>query len=177
MLRVQTIPRVKAIRDTVEEMKQTDFETNFKGAQSITKFSTNMLLFRKYIFSVVYVNDKICMAAFRDLLDMKILVDVLCLNLNLMRISDRRYAAMMWFGRKVKARNAKDKPNAETEVCETQSVSASRSSVAFNNFIKIIDQQEKSQDPAQSIDNRSQFSDFSLKLNQLRRMSEDYFDF
>ena len=50
----------------------------------------------------------------------------------------------------------------------------SKGSVTLNDFYRIFQNQEQ---PQSQIDNRSQFSEFSLKLNHSRRMSEDFFDF
>ena len=88
-----------------------------------------------------------------------------------MQKADIKQMALMWFAGE-KINKNKERERKDTEEVETKEVS--RISGNFNHFVKIFDSQEK---PQAQIDNRSQLSDFSLRLNPYRKTSEDFFDF
>ena len=71
--RIQTIPRVKEMREAFEEIKTKPIQNYFKRSEGVTKFSQNLKKFQEYINGANYIGDKLCMAALRELLDMKML--------------------------------------------------------------------------------------------------------
>ena len=162
------------MREAVEEIKRKTFQNHLRGSEGILNFDKNSDCFKNYIYGVSYINDKICMVALREMLNMKMLSEVLSLQINLMRKSDIKTMAVKWFGNtKINITQVR----ASQEANESENNKASINSVALNQFVKIFDNQEQAQEQVKNIDNRSQFSDFSLKFNQLRRTSEDFFDF
>ena len=170
--RIQTIPRVKVIGELVQQIKTNTVQKSFKGIEGITEFTQDSSqLVHRYRYGVLYINDKISMTALRDMLDMKMLSEFPSRVISKMRNCDIRKMAMKWFGGNKKDNNEATSSE-ETDQSETNE--ASSSSNFFNQFVRIFESKELDQD---QIDNRSQFSDFSLRLTRSRAMSEDFFDF
>ena len=163
------------MRKAVEEIKKkVTIQTNLKGSECIKKFSFNSPAFRKFIYSVIWINDKICTAALRDILDMKMLAESLSNQVRLIGEPRIKDVALLWFGSK----HVSDSEALGSQLTqESETTGASGSIGTLNQFVKIFEDKEPSQDLSKSIDNRSQFSDFSLKFSQFQKKREDFFDF
>ena len=164
------------MREALEEMKRKPKQLDVKGLNSLTTFTKSMSAVRDYIHGGIYIADIICMAAFRDLLDMKMLSEAIIQHLNLISKPVVRNFALLWFGHQTIKQEETQRSKGEN--CpEPETNGESRYSASLNQFVKIFDDQEKSKGEANGIDNRSQFSDFSLKLNLVRKVSDDFFVF
>ena len=162
------------MRDLVEEIKRNSLQNDLKTEKKITKFEKDPELFKKYFNSVVYVGDKICMIVLREMFDMKMLAELPSQLIWNAPTSVVEYLVYNWFKTKKKRELIEAIPTQQTK--KSQIFKGSGDSVALNQFIRIFNPEE-SQGHSQNYDNRSQFSDFSLRFNQLSRTSEDFFGF
>ena len=170
--RMRSIPRFKELREEVEKLKVKTIENTFRS-EGVTKFTHNLGIFKKYMYGIITISDKICIVALRDMLDMKMLSDYFTRAYNYVSAAEIKNLTDMWFGSTKKMNGVRGKGSAQTKASETNSVSASRSTDTLTQFFGIIGNQKP---PTEELDNRSQLSDFSLKFNPIRRISEDFFD-
>ena len=127
---------------------------------------------KRYAFVVAYVKDMICMTILREILDMKMLLDIHSSQIDVMQKSDIKFMALKWFsGAGLDVSNL---PKSERTSDLTKN-DEDMEFTALNRFVQILEDQ--SQDQLSNYDNRSELSDFSLKFNRLRRLSSEFFDY
>ena len=92
--RIQINPKAKDIGKVVEVIKRKTIENNCRTG-GITKFSQNLALFYAFNHTSIYITDKICMVTLREMLDMKMVSDLLSHLFNLSTESDCREFALL----------------------------------------------------------------------------------
>ena len=169
--RLQTISKVKRIREAFEELKFKTHQLDTKDTEGKVKFEMTKENLKRYAFVVAYVKDMICMTILREILDMKILLDIHCTQVELMDKSDMKFLALKWFsGARL---NFPD--TSRSDKTSDSSKNLDPKFTALNKFVKILE--NHNQDQVNNCDNRSHNSDFSLKFNKLRRLSSEFFDY
>ena len=177
ILSIQAIPRFKKMSNFIEKLNKRSLQVNTRSKRSkgITKFTQNLHLFRKYIYGVICFCDKVCVGALREMHNMRTISKFLKQEVSLVPKSDMKDMTMVVFRRMKNIKKTKIQAGKETQ--DSENKQTSESSASSHQFFQIFDNQDQSQDQANSVDNRSQFSDFSFKFDHFRKMSEDFFDF
>ena len=172
--RIQPTPKGKKIQRLEEAVRRKTLDGCCRSG-SITKFSQNLAIFQKYIHCSIYIMDKVCMVTLREILGIKMLSVVMSNFCDIIKDSDFREFSQMWFGtfKNIK-KNEALKPGVKTEDPKIREASNLRSIGTPKEFVLIENDQEHLHDQVKSLDNRSQFSDFSLKLNSIGRKNQDF---
>ena len=175
--RMRAMPKVKGVRKELERLNLNHIKY-CRGSEVLTKFTRHLKFFRKYIGGVIYNYDKFCMVTLRDMLNMKMMSDLVRHTFSFLPASDIMDWSEVWPVRTKITSKAKQKSAKEIDGAETNSILAPRSAGSINQFFGIVSHQHPQED-CQDNENRSQcqFSDFSMKYNHGRKMSEDFFDF
>ena len=169
---MRAMPKVKGVRKELEIFNRKAIKHNQRSV-GITKFTQNIKLFRKFIYGVIYSNDKICMVSLRDMLNMKMLSDFVRQAYNYVSKSDMKDWPELWSGSTKKLSQMRCQSVEEIDASKTNSIFASRTSGTLNQFFEIFGKEKHSREQLKNSDNRSQFSDFSLKFNQVRKTNHE----
>ena len=178
--RVQTIPRVKMMQTVVEELKNQDRRKEIIVKKDITSYKSGKKN-QKCLFEIIYVNDKICMATFREILDMKLLFKILCSRLSFLNKQDMRRLALKWF-HSDNPSFTEDDNTQENLVLEEAERTSQKNPINLSLFVDISQIQENQNQASENLsnddeNNMSQFSEFSQEFNNFRKMDLNFFNF
>ena len=165
------------MRQVVEELKNQDTKKEVIAKKEITSCKSREKN-HKCIFEIIYVNDKICMATFREILDMKIIFKVLCSRLSLFGKEEIRRLALKWFHSDNGDSNA---DRTSSFKGENTNQKEQKNTTGLTQFVKINQKQENQnqapENPNEEENNMSQFSEFSLEFDKFRKMNLNLLDF
>ena len=164
--RVQTIPRVKLMKEVIEELRNLDTRKEIIAKRVLTSLNSKKEV-HSCIFDIIYVNDKICMATLREILDMNLLFKVLASRLSFLDKEHLQTLALKWFHSENPIRDEKQSTKIKPAKI-TQFVNFNQKQEN-----KILDSEVQNPDG----DNLSHSSDFSLDIENFRKIDINFFDF
>ena len=167
---LESLPVLKEMGYISDDVDMKTFRENMR-LKSMTKFTQNLRFFSKYVYAVICSADKICLEALREILNMRRITKFYYQGATLMPVNDLDEVTLLYFRMK---KRSSGKVKASKEKTESRDNEDSKSLGSSNPFVEIFGNQEQ---PQSQIDNRSQGSDFSLKLNNFRKFSEEFFNF